>query len=64
MLHPILEIAHFMNWADFYVAFEVRLLASSYFCPVHELDRKIAQFVKWAISRMGCNIYNQKSITN
>jgi hypothetical protein len=28
-----------MNWADSYVAFEVRLLASSYF---------YAQFVKWA----------------
>jgi hypothetical protein len=33
------ESAHFMNWADFYVAFEVRLLASSYFCPVHEMGK-------------------------
>jgi hypothetical protein len=46
MLHHIREIAQFMNWADLYVAFEVRLLAS-YLCPVHELGRKIAQFVKW-----------------
>jgi hypothetical protein len=48
MLYPIREITHFMNWADLYVAFVVRLLASSYFCPVHELGRKLAQFVKWA----------------
>jgi hypothetical protein len=40
MLHPIREISQFMNWADLYVAFEDRLLASSYFCPVHELGRK------------------------
>jgi hypothetical protein len=40
MLHPIREIAHFMNWADLYVAFEVRFLASSYFSPVHKLGRK------------------------
>jgi hypothetical protein len=39
-LHPIREIVHFMNWADLYVAFEVRFLASSYFYLVHELDRK------------------------
>jgi hypothetical protein len=43
MLHPIREIAHFMNWADLYVVFEVRLLASSYFCPVHELGRKLTK---------------------
>jgi hypothetical protein len=24
------------------------LLVSSYFCPVNELGKKIAQFVKWA----------------
>jgi hypothetical protein len=48
MLHPIREISQFMNWADLYVAFEVRLLASSYFCLVHKMGRKIAQFVKWA----------------
>jgi hypothetical protein len=48
MLHPICGIAQFINWADLYVAFEVRLLASSYIFPVHELGRKIAQFVKWA----------------
>jgi uncharacterized protein YjfI (DUF2170 family) len=61
MLHPIREIAHFMDWADLYVAFEVRLLISSYFCPVHELgknERRIAQFVirarvMWPVHKVG-----------
>jgi hypothetical protein len=60
MLHPIREIAHFMNWPY-------------YSCPLHELGRKrtknrparemgksnmaSGQFMKWEISRMGCNIY-------
>jgi hypothetical protein len=51
MLHPIREIAHFMNWAYLYVAFEVRLLASSYFAQFmnwEENEQRIAQFVKWA----------------
>jgi hypothetical protein len=45
MLHPIRESVHELGRL---YAFEVRLLASSYFSPVHEPDRKIAQFVKWA----------------
>jgi hypothetical protein len=40
-------IAHASELDRLY-AFEVRMLASSYFCPVHELGRKFAQFVKWA----------------
>jgi hypothetical protein len=41
MLHPIREIAHFMNWADLYVAFEVRLLAGLFiFLSFHELGRR------------------------
>jgi hypothetical protein len=60
MLHPIREITHFMNWPY-------------YSCPFHELGKKYeeagnltsnatyksAQFMKWEISRMGCNIHKQ-----
>jgi hypothetical protein len=45
MLHPIREIAQSMNWADLYVAFEVRLLA-----PLHIL----AHFMNWA--EMNCPV--------
>jgi hypothetical protein len=51
MSHSIREIAHFMNWEYLYVAFEVRLLASSYFSQLMnwaENEQRIAKFVKWA----------------
>jgi hypothetical protein len=35
MLHPIREIAHFMNWPY-------------YACPFHELGNFSAQFMNWA----------------
>jgi hypothetical protein len=34
MLHPIREIAHFMNWPNF--------------CPLHEPGRYVAHFMNWA----------------
>jgi hypothetical protein len=50
MLHPIREIAHFMNWPNF--------------CPLHELASTLAHFTNWAKNIKSPATYPQTQHTN